>query len=275
MPYLTAQQKLRAFLTRDLHVHLEQLGGRRLLDLFVVCRRLQPGDVQTALVCHRALGREARRNLMAYGYLNVEWADWQRLVHNVLEAEGYEFTDGRWGQGGVLARGVEHGPSARSTPKPGAGSRRAGRAVGDGWSTLITNQENRTMQASAIGLEWADREVSGWDERAEQPVVQEALKATHAAAAPLLGEGADLEHHAMYAVARTLQGGDVGFAAEVYVRVSRWYFERRAQGWDDLELRALRRALARFLEAQQVRSSEVLFQHGRGAGERTAPQSAD
>lgn len=102
-----AMQELRAALTPTLRKQLEQRDNRALLDLFAVLRRLQPGDVQTMLVCHRALVRSVKRDLNAAGYADVTWADLPRLVFNLLEAEGLEFTAPGW-----VARGARGGTRA-------------------------------------------------------------------------------------------------------------------------------------------------------------------
>lgn len=91
-----ARRELRAALTSTLRKQLEQRGRTVLADLFVVLRRLQPGDAETALVAHRALVCEGRRELATYGYIDVTWADLPRLVFNLLEAEGLEFTAPGW-----------------------------------------------------------------------------------------------------------------------------------------------------------------------------------
>lgn len=88
--------ELRRFLTPALREHFEQGTRRRLLAVFVLLRHLRPGDVQTAMLCHRALLREAREDIRDMGFIDEPWADLPRLVYNVLDAWGYSWRDGHW-----------------------------------------------------------------------------------------------------------------------------------------------------------------------------------
>jgi hypothetical protein len=91
--------ELRAFLTPALREHFEALQNPRLIDVFVLLRRLRPDDVRTAMLCHRVLLDEARGDMRRMGFMDDQWADLPRLVFNVLGAQGCHFypSSGRWG----------------------------------------------------------------------------------------------------------------------------------------------------------------------------------
>jgi hypothetical protein len=88
--------EVRAFLTPQLLKEIEQRQQHRLLAVFTLLRRLRPGDVRTAMLCHRALLMEAREDTRDMGFIDVSWADLTRLVYNVMDSEGYNFQDGHW-----------------------------------------------------------------------------------------------------------------------------------------------------------------------------------
>jgi hypothetical protein len=88
--------ELRAFLTPALRQHLEERGNRRLLSVFELLRRLRPGDLQTAMLCHRVVLIEAREDIRKMGFIDLPWADLPRLVFNVLDAQGHNWRSGRW-----------------------------------------------------------------------------------------------------------------------------------------------------------------------------------
>ncbi len=93
---LRAFAELRAFLTPTLREHFEQGQRRRLLAVFTLLRRLRHGDLQTAMLCHRAMLVEAREDVRDMGFLDLPWADLPRLVYNVIDVQGYSWQDGRW-----------------------------------------------------------------------------------------------------------------------------------------------------------------------------------
>jgi hypothetical protein len=97
-------RELRAALTPAVRELFQDLAQPALSDLFALLRRLQPGDVTTAMLCHRALLRQAGRELREAGYITAELADLTRLVFNVLEGEGYRLHRGRWAPRGGGAR---------------------------------------------------------------------------------------------------------------------------------------------------------------------------
>lgn len=93
----SALRELRAVLTPDVRTHLEEtMGGRNLLEIFVLLRRLQPGDVRTARLCHRVLVRAVKYHLAMYGFVDPEWANLTRMLAEIVEAEGFRFDRGRW-----------------------------------------------------------------------------------------------------------------------------------------------------------------------------------
>ena len=93
-PYYLGE--LRAFLTPAVWQNLEDRRSRRLMAVFTLLRHLRPGDVRTAMLCHRILLIEARKDLESLGFIDLSWADLPRLVFNVLDAQRYNRRSGRW-----------------------------------------------------------------------------------------------------------------------------------------------------------------------------------
>jgi hypothetical protein len=90
--------ELRAALTPTLRKQMQERAGNRLAAVFTLLRRLRPGDVRTAMLCHRALLIAAREDTRGIGFIDLPWADLPRLVYNVLDEWGYSWRDGHWRQ---------------------------------------------------------------------------------------------------------------------------------------------------------------------------------
>jgi hypothetical protein len=59
-------------------------------------RRLQSGQTERAIWCHRVLARAAREDLRTLGWVDPRWGEALRHVAVYLEEAGWEFADGRW-----------------------------------------------------------------------------------------------------------------------------------------------------------------------------------
>jgi hypothetical protein len=59
-------------------------------------RRLQSGQTERAVWCHRVLARAAREDLRTLGWVDPRWSEALRHLAVYLEQAGWEFVDGRW-----------------------------------------------------------------------------------------------------------------------------------------------------------------------------------
>jgi hypothetical protein len=79
-------------------------------------RRLQSGQSERAIWCHRVLARAVREDLRILGWVDPRWSDAMRHLAVYLEQAGWEFAGGRW----VVAEPLPPLPAcARSTPITG------------------------------------------------------------------------------------------------------------------------------------------------------------
>lgn len=87
---------LREYLTPEIEQLFTSRQEPRLLAVFALLRRLRPGDLRNAMLCHRVLLLQARRDMRAMGFIDPDWADLPRLVFNVIDGQGYRWQYGRW-----------------------------------------------------------------------------------------------------------------------------------------------------------------------------------
>jgi hypothetical protein len=59
-------------------------------------RRLQSGQTERAIWCHRVLARAAREDLRTLGWVDPRWSEALRHLALYLEQAGWEFAGGRW-----------------------------------------------------------------------------------------------------------------------------------------------------------------------------------
>jgi hypothetical protein len=114
---------LRALLTPA--VLRDILSGESGVDLArALCRlrRLQSGQTERAIWCHRALAREVRRDLRTLGWVDPRWSEALRHLAGYLEQAGWELASGRW----VVAEPLLPLPAcARPSPSAGPADRAA------------------------------------------------------------------------------------------------------------------------------------------------------
>lgn len=80
-------------------------------------RRLQPGQTERAIRCHRVLARAAREDLRTLGWVDPRWSEALRHLALYLEQAGWEFAGGRW----VVAEPLPPLPAC-ARPSPITGS---------------------------------------------------------------------------------------------------------------------------------------------------------
>ena len=81
-------------------------------------RRLQSGQTERAIWCHRVLARAAREDLRTLGWVDPRWSEALRHLAVYLDQAGWEFAGGRW----VVAEPLPPLPAcAPLTPVPGPG----------------------------------------------------------------------------------------------------------------------------------------------------------
>jgi hypothetical protein len=58
--------------------------------------RLQAGQTERAIWCHRVLAKEVREDLRTLGWVDPRWSEALRHLAAYLEQAGWEFAGGRW-----------------------------------------------------------------------------------------------------------------------------------------------------------------------------------
>jgi hypothetical protein len=70
--------------------------GEDLIRALRRLQRLQSGQAERAIWCHRVLARAVREDLRTLGWVDPRWSEVLRHLTVYLEAAGWKFAGGRW-----------------------------------------------------------------------------------------------------------------------------------------------------------------------------------